>query len=72
MAGVSHAILNESAIAKLADSPIEELICTDSTPMATGPRVTTLSVASLLSEAIHRIHYGESVTSLFDIEEGAS
>jgi len=66
-AGVSHAILNELAIKRLAESPIEELISTDSTPMARGPKVTTLSIAEILGEAIRRIHQGESVTSLFDI-----
>lgn len=67
LAGVSHAILNDLAIKRLADSPIEELISTDSTPMAQGPKVTTLSIAEILGEAIRRIHQGESVTSLFDI-----
>jgi ribose-phosphate pyrophosphokinase len=66
-AGVSHAILNDLAIKRLAESTIEELICTDSTPMAQGPKVTTLSIAEILGEAIRRIHQGESVTSLFDI-----
>ena len=66
-AGVSHAILNDLAIKRLAESSIEELITTDSTPMAHGPKVTTLSIAEILGEAIRRIHQGESVTSLFDI-----
>ena len=66
-AGVSHGILNELALRRLAESPIEELICTDSTPMAVGHKVTTLSIAEILGEAIRRIHQGESVTSLFDI-----
>ncbi len=66
-AGVSHGILNELALKRLAESEIEELICTDSTPMAHGPKVTTLSVAEILGEAMRRIHQGESVTSLFDI-----
>lgn len=66
-AAVSHAILSDLALQRLADSDIEELICTDSTPMARGPKVTTLSVAEILGEAIRRIHQGESVTSLFDI-----
>ncbi len=66
-AGVSHAILNELALRRLEESSIEELICTNSTPMAYGPRVTTLCVAEILGEAIRRIHNGESVSSLFDI-----
>lgn len=67
-AGVSHAVLNELALSRLADSTIEELICTDSVPMACGgQKVTTLSVAPLLAAAIERINNGESVTSLFRV-----
>ena len=66
-AAVSHALLNEKALARLAGSPIEELICTDSVPMAKGEGVTTLGIADLLGEAICRIHGGESVTSLFKV-----
>jgi ribose-phosphate pyrophosphokinase len=66
-AGVSHAVLGEMALKRLSESPIEELICTDSVPMAHGPRVTTLGIAEILGEAIRRIHDGESVTSLFNI-----
>ncbi len=67
IAGVTHAILNDRAHKRLEESTIEELICTDTVPMASGPKVTTLSVAEMLAEAIRRIHQGESVTSLFDI-----
>lgn len=66
-AAVSHAILNDLAVKRLAESPIEKLICTDSVPMAHGDKVTTLSIADLLGEAIRRIHGGESVTSLFKV-----
>ena len=66
-AGVSHAILNELALKRLEDSAIEELICTDSVPMARGPKVTALEVAPLLASAIERINNGESVTSLFHV-----
>lgn len=64
-AAVSHAVLNEKALARLAESSIDELICTDSVPMASGPKVTTLSIDQILGEAIRRIHQGESVSSLF-------
>ena len=67
-AGVSHAIIGEMALERLAASPIKELICTDTVPMAHGPNVTTLGIADMLGEAIRRIHDGESVTSLFDIK----
>jgi ribose-phosphate pyrophosphokinase len=67
-AGVSHAVLNELALSRIADSAIEELICTDSVPMACGgEKVTALGVAPLLAAAIERINNGESVTSLFRV-----
>ena len=67
-AGVSHAVLNETALERLRSSSIEELICTDSVPMAKGEKVTTLGVAELLGEGIRRIHEGKSVTSLFRVQ----
>tara|TARA_R110002096_G_scaffold85802_9_gene197869 strand:- start:574 stop:1512 length:939 start_codon:yes stop_codon:yes gene_type:complete len=66
-AGVSHAVLNDQGKQRIADSEIEELISTNSTPYAVGEKVTSVSVAELLGEAIRRIHLEESVTSLFDI-----
>ena len=66
-AGVSHAVLNDVALARLKESEIEELICTDSVPMARGEKVTVVGVAELLGEGIRRIHEGKSVTSLFRI-----
>ena len=66
-AGISHAVLNEMAHERIRNSEIEELICTNSTPYATGDKVTAVSVAELLGEGIRRIHHNESVTSLFDI-----
>jgi ribose-phosphate pyrophosphokinase len=71
-AAVSHAILNEKAEERLKNSPIQELITTNSTPVQQieGVKITVLSVAELLGEAIKRIHYGESVSSLFNVGNG--
>jgi ribose-phosphate pyrophosphokinase len=66
LAGVTHAVLGEMAFDRLAASPIEELICTNSTPHARGPKVSAQDISPILGEAIRRIHQGESVTSLFD------
>jgi len=66
-AGVSHGVLGEIGNQRLIDSSIEELITTDSTPMAKGEKVTVVSIAALLGEGIRRIENDESVTSLFDI-----
>lgn len=66
-AGVSHGVLSEKGRERLDESPIVEVFATDSVPQAYGNKVTTLSVAELLAEAIKRIHHDESVSSLFDI-----
>ena len=66
-AGVSHAVLSDKGRERLAASPIIEVFATDSVPQAYGPKVTPLSIAELLGEAIKRIHCDESVTSLFEI-----
>ena len=66
-AGVSHGVLGDKGRERIANSPIVELFATNSTPQAYGPKVSTLDIAPLLSQAIKRIHDDESVTSLFDI-----
>jgi len=69
---VSHAILNDLGVQRLKKSIIDELITTDTVlrPPINGVKVTTLSVASLLGEAIKRIHSNSSVTSLFEFKGG--
>ncbi len=66
---VSHAILNDMGIQRLRKSKIDELITTDTVyrPPIEGVKVTTLSVAGLLGEAIRRIHSNSSVNSLFEL-----
>ena len=66
-AGVSHAVLSDKGRDRLAASPIRQVFATNSVPQAHGPKVAVLSVASLLADAIKRIHRDESITSLFDI-----
>lgn len=66
-AGVSHAVLSDKGKERLAASPILEVFTTNSVPQAFGSKVTPLSIAPLLSDAIKRIHDNESVTSLFNI-----
>jgi ribose-phosphate pyrophosphokinase len=65
---VSHSILNATGIERLRKSTIDELITTDTVlrPPIAGVKITTLSVAGLLGEAIKRIHSNSSVTSLFE------
>lgn len=72
VAAVSHAILNEVGIERLRNSAIDELITTDTVlrPAITGVKITTLTVAGLLGEAIKRINSNSSVNSLFEFKGG--
>jgi ribose-phosphate pyrophosphokinase len=72
IACVSHAILNDLGVERLRKSVIDELVTTDTVlrPAYPGVKVTTLSVAGLLGEAIKRIHSNSSVTSLFEFKGG--
>jgi len=72
IACVSHAILGETGIQRLQKSAIDELITTDTVqrPPIDGVKITTLSVAGLLGEAIKRINSNSSVNSLFEFKGG--
>ncbi len=66
---VTHAVLSGDAIRHLNAAPLEELMVTDTIPLTPARRhrkITVLSVAPLLAEAIRRIHDEESISSLFD------
>ncbi|HAM41599.1 MAG TPA: phosphoribosylpyrophosphate synthetase [Candidatus Omnitrophica bacterium] len=68
-AAVTHPVLSGPAVQRLAGSAIEELIVTDTIPLTNvqpRARLTVLSVAPLLAEAIRRIHDEQSISSLFD------
>ncbi len=63
-----HAVLSGPAIERIKASPLEEVVVTNSVPVSAekrAARVTVLSVAPLLGEAIRRIHNEESVSTLF-------
>jgi ribose-phosphate pyrophosphokinase len=65
----THAVLSGDAVRRLTEAPVEELVVTDTIPLPPEkrlPKITVLSVAPLLGEAIRRIHTGQSVGALFD------
>jgi len=69
--GASHAVLCGPAVERLAAAPIENLVVTDTIPIAPQkseqlPNLKILSVAELLAEAIRRIHFDLSVSSLLE------
>lgn len=64
----AHPILSGPAMERLQNSPVKEVIVTDTIPLKAGApaKITQLSIASILGEAITRIHDDESVSSIFD------
>lgn len=68
-AAATHPILCGSAIEKLTQSSLKEIVVTNTVPVPhekRGAKIKVLSVASLLGEAIQRIHEGKSVSELFN------
>ena len=70
IACATHPILSDPACERISKSVLKELVTTNSIPLraktqAELPNLKVLSVASLIAEAIRRIHNEESVSSLF-------
>ena len=67
---VTHGVLSGDAVARVAASPLQRLVVTDSIQATQAVRVSTkvnqLTVAPLLAEAMKRISEETSVSSLFD------
>ena len=65
----THPVLSGPAIDRIESSNIKEFIVTDTIPLsekaAQCKRIKVLSVSGLLSEAVRRIYYNDSVHSLF-------
>jgi len=64
----THGVLSGPAVERIAFSPIENLVLTDTIPLPKEKqidKITTLSIAPLFAEAISRIHSDHSVSILF-------
>jgi ribose-phosphate pyrophosphokinase len=64
----THPILSGPAVDRIAGCPVKEVVVTDTIPIPESKRnekITVLPIASLLGEAIHRIHAGLSVGAMF-------
>ena len=67
-----HPVFSGPAIERLRDSPIREVVVTNSIAIPEDKRidkVTTLSIAPLLGEVIQRIHTGASVSAAYRAAE---
>jgi ribose-phosphate pyrophosphokinase len=68
----THPVFSGPAIERIAESPLKELTVTDTIPVNGDKKldkITVLSIAPLLGEAIQRIHTGQSVGALFEREQ---
>ncbi len=71
----THGVFAGQAVEKLANSPIERLIITDTIPATDRleplkDRLTVLTVAPLIGEAIKNIHTNQSVSNLLKGAQG--
>jgi len=69
VAYITHPVLSGSAVEKISQSALDELVVTDTIPLGEAARgagrIRQLSVAALLAETIRRIRDEESVSSLY-------
>jgi ribose-phosphate pyrophosphokinase len=65
----THPVFSGQAIQRIASCPVKEVVVTDTIPLKDEKKIdkiTVLSLAPLLGEAIHRIHTGLSVGAMFE------
>jgi ribose-phosphate pyrophosphokinase len=65
----THPVFSGPAIQRIAASPVKEVVVTDTIPVNDDKKlnkITVLPIASLIGEAIHRIHTGLSVGAMFE------
>jgi len=70
VAACTHPVLVGLAMQRLMESPISKVVVADTIPCgartkALESKLEVLSVATLLGEAIHRIHHDQSISALF-------
>lgn len=67
--GATHGIFSDKAVENIADSPIDEVVVTDTIPLRENVKklknLKVLTVSEILGEAIKRIHKNESISAMF-------
>jgi len=65
----THPVFSNQAVQQIASSPVKEVVVTDTIPVTVNKspdKITVLPIASLIGEAIHRIHTGLSIGAMFE------
>ncbi|MBI5493469.1 MAG: ribose-phosphate pyrophosphokinase [Deltaproteobacteria bacterium] len=69
MAYATHPVLSGPAIARIEQSPLQEVVVSNTIALHPEARackkIRQLSVATLIGEAVRRVHTGESISTLF-------
>jgi ribose-phosphate pyrophosphokinase len=69
-AGATHGVFAGPALERLKEAPIDEVVVTDTIPLAgvvdKVDKIKVLTISELLGEAIKRIHRNESISSLLN------
>lgn len=72
----THGLFADGALQRIASLPdVAEIVCTNTVPVNENDpsgKLTVLSIAPALAEAMRRIHDGESVSALFDSPDPVS
>ena len=67
---VTHGVLSGCAVSRVLNSPLQNLVTTDSIqatePIKLASNIRQISIATILGEAIRRVHTESSVSTLFD------
>jgi len=77
VAYITHPILSGPALDNIANSSLDQLIVTDTNPLSEEAqafadetkKIRVVSVADLLSEAIHRINTNKSISAIYEADE---
>ena len=65
----THPVFSGTAVERIASSRLEKVVVTNTIPVKNGKlkdKITVLSIAPILGEAIRRIHTGQSVGAMFE------
>ena len=65
-----HPVLSGACVEMIESSPITKLMVTDTIPLSESARdckkIRTVSIAPMLAEVIKRVHFEESISSIFN------
>ena len=72
VAYVTHPVFSGAAVDNIVNSPIDEIVVTDTIPLSTAakncPKIRQVSIGPTLAESLRRINNEESISAMFEYE----